>query len=104
MDLTTKIVTSLDEFRRLKEPWTRLIEEAKIDSVFLSWEWMFSWWETYHHKLDRASLFIILVYDGDRLVAIAPVYREKYLFGMTLLRLMGDQVETSLYTDFIYPD
>ncbi|HZO37009.1 MAG TPA: GNAT family N-acetyltransferase [Solirubrobacteraceae bacterium] len=59
--------------------------ELMAGSVFSSWEWAAAWWAMFGvgKQLELRS-----VYDGDRLVAILPLYRTRY-GGVPVLRLLG---------------
>ncbi len=46
MENSWRIVESREEFRGLEGEWNLLLEESGADSVFLTFEWVFSWLET----------------------------------------------------------
>jgi len=71
-NLTVNTITSIDEFRALREEWNALNERADKGTVFSSWEWLFSWWEIYQHDGNR-QLHILCCYQADTLVGIAPL-------------------------------
>jgi CelD/BcsL family acetyltransferase involved in cellulose biosynthesis len=60
-------------FRDLREDWTGLLQESKANKLFLSWEWQYTWWETWASQLGL-RLILLKAYRGDRLVGIAPLY------------------------------
>jgi CelD/BcsL family acetyltransferase involved in cellulose biosynthesis len=65
---------------QLKPQWDALCERAGIDLLFLTHEWISSWWEGFG---AGKSLHILLVKDGLRLVGIAPLQRvDRKLCGM----------------------
>lgn len=63
------VVQDLDEFHKLETSWNGLIENQKNHVPFLCYDWFRLW---LNHFLKANKLFIILVYDQDHLVSIAP--------------------------------
>src|SRR5262249_5321848 len=47
-----------------------LLAKSDADHVFLTWEWLFTWWK---HLGGGRELALITVRDGDHLLAIAPL-------------------------------
>lgn len=65
---------STDEFARMRQRWNNLLRQSAADSVFLTHEWLFTWWQLFGRK---NQLFIILVWtEEDELVGIAPFFIE----------------------------
>ncbi len=71
-DPTVTVVSSASAFRSLRGEWDGLLDAAASPSIFLGWDWLYSWWEVYAGPADR--LHIVLVRDGGRLVGLAPLY------------------------------
>jgi CelD/BcsL family acetyltransferase involved in cellulose biosynthesis len=69
MDVT--VADSPRQFEALREPWTRLAETATQASIFTTWPWQWLWWR--HYGAGQA-LRIVVVKDGNDVVAIAPFY------------------------------
>ena len=102
-DFSVRTVTTLEEFEALAQPWNALLEQARSDNIFLTWEWVYTWTK---HYLGERPLRIILVYDArDRLVGIAPFYiRQSASYGFLRLREMrflAAEGVASPYLDFI---
>ena len=73
--LSIKKVSTQNEFSRLKGCWTALLKRSKSDTVFLAWEWMYTWWECFK---ENKQLFVLTVYDeNENLVGIAPLCMDK---------------------------
>ncbi|MBI5055391.1 MAG: GNAT family N-acetyltransferase [Nitrospirae bacterium] len=68
------VITDFEEFRKLRDPWTSLLEQSRADKVFLTHEWFSVWWEAFGGK---RSLFVILVKKGGEILGIAPLMRGK---------------------------
>jgi hypothetical protein len=49
---------------------------SEANQLFLSWEWQYTWWETWAEVLNL-NLMLLKAYDEDILVGIAPLYIDK---------------------------
>jgi hypothetical protein len=65
-----KIVQDIAEFEKLESEWNMIAENSGHHVPFLCFDW-FKIWLKYFVKGN--DLFILLVYDGDHPVAIAPL-------------------------------
>ncbi len=64
-------VDTQNEFLKLKGYWTTLLRKSKSKTIFLSWKWMYTWWEYFQ---ENKQLFILTVYDEKgKLVGIAQL-------------------------------
>jgi CelD/BcsL family acetyltransferase involved in cellulose biosynthesis len=66
------MLTRIDDaagFAGLRDEWNELLQASASNCLFLTWEWLSTWWK--HLGGDR-ELCILTVRDGDGLVAIAP--------------------------------
>lgn len=68
--LKTVIIENSKEFESLREEWSLLLSETKPDNVFLTFDWLFSCWK---HFNEGRLLFIIAVFEGNRLKGAAPL-------------------------------
>ena len=86
----------------LRPMWDSLLLRSKSNTIFLTWEWMASWWESYgcNHEL-----FILMVWNRDQeLIAICPLYLTKrrcYGIPLSEIRFIGDGSRDSVYLDVI---
>lgn len=96
------VIDSLEEFKGIQTAWSELLSASRSNTIFLTWEWLYSWAETY---LDHGRrLFIIAVYDEDELVGIAPWYFDTERFAVFKLRkleFLGSPEADSDYLDVI---
>lgn len=73
-------VSHYDEFTRYKDAWEDLLSRSAIDNVFLTYEWVDA---CIRHFYKDEILLILNVFNGDRLVAIAPLIIRRYrYFGL----------------------
>lgn len=101
---TMKITCIRDakDLQTLENEWNALLRESSSDSVFLTWEWISTWWEIFGSAF---SLRVLAARDEQgALLGIAPLMigREKIL-GRTFRALMiiGQKGDTlAEYLDF----
>lgn len=97
-----EVVTQVEDFAALKEQWNELLINSVSDSVFLTHEWVYTWWEVF---ADEDSLFIMLCRNkhNGQLVGIFPGYLKT--MGATLkttsVRLLGSEHVTSDFLECI---
>jgi CelD/BcsL family acetyltransferase involved in cellulose biosynthesis len=101
-DYRISVIDSFAQWKELRTEWNILLEKSAMPSVFLTWEWLYSWAECFLDQKRR--LFIICVHDRGEIVGIAPLYLERVRFvGMILKRLsfLGTPESGSDYLDVI---
>ena len=103
--LTVHCICDLKGFRDLEGEWSALFERCDDRTPFNSWEWLFSWWQSY----GAGSLLRIVTFRQDgELVGIVPLYlsKQKSEFGLgcRLLRLVGDGSADSDYLGWLVPE
>ncbi len=73
-EITIKHIRDAKSFEELKSAWGRLICNSTIQSAFLTWEWLFAWWQV--NGLNK-TLWLITAWRGQELIGIAPLMLEK---------------------------
>ncbi len=63
------------EWLAREDQWARLLKQSGQDPLFLSWEWMTTWWRVFGDGPTH-SLCLLAAYQGDDLVGLAPLYRS----------------------------
>jgi CelD/BcsL family acetyltransferase involved in cellulose biosynthesis len=95
-------IAEVEGFRRLRREWNELLSSSPSDSVFLTWEWMFTWWK---HLGGRRRLSILAVRSAGELVAIAPLALRPPAYGrlapFASLEFLGTGFAGSDYLDLI---
>ncbi len=87
-ELVQEIIGDNDAFERLADDWISLIERSRSGSVFMRWEWHYTWWQVFAEK--RSQLHIVTWRDRGRLVGVLPLYvHSSVLPGNTSLRFLG---------------
>ena len=78
-DIKLELVNNFEGFFRLEEEWKELLKQTNLNSIFLTWEWVFAWWKYFGHNY---KLWLIIARSGKdgRLAGIAPlVLKERSL-------------------------
>ena len=100
--LSVKKINTIEQFYFLKKSWNDLLDESANDNIFLTWEWLYSWWETYSKGKE---LYTLLFYGNNgHFIGIAPFYitYEKILgIPIRVLKLIGSEEVCSEYLDVI---
>lgn len=95
-------IENLADFESLREEWNELLEASTSNCLFLTWEWIYTWWR---HLSEGRRLFLLAVRAGRELVAIAPLaLRSRRFSGLLLfpsLQFLGTGLVGSDYLDFI---
>jgi peptidoglycan/xylan/chitin deacetylase (PgdA/CDA1 family)/CelD/BcsL family acetyltransferase involved in cellulose biosynthesis len=90
------------ELAELRPQWERLLAESASDTIFLTWEWVTTWWAAYGAP---GELYILLAVNEAGVVrGIAPLHRRKvrrYGRAYPALGFIGDTSADSDYLDFI---
>ncbi|HXN17182.1 MAG TPA: GNAT family N-acetyltransferase [Candidatus Binatus sp.] len=90
-----------DGVQKLSRNWNSLLVNSSSDTIFLTWEWIESWWKNYG---SNRPLFVLSAWDGDSLEGLAPFYADnvsRWGSQCRLLRLIGDGSRDSDYLDCI---
>lgn len=94
-------ITTTEAFRALEPEWNTLLAQSRADCVFLTWEWLFTWWKHFH---PGRELSILAVRDGAALVGLAPfILRKTRIAGLEFksLEFLGNSTVGSDYLDVI---
>lgn len=87
---------SSSEFSLLKDQWQELLFRSGADRLFLSWQWMYSWWEVYGNQENDKLLLIGVYDDNDRLICLAPLYKSLYklkkFIPITRIQFLGTKI------------
>lgn len=90
-----QVVNDSNQFAELNGQWNDLLSRSSLDNVFLTHEWLHTWWEVFGYG---SELFILLCkHEDDGLVGIFPAYIK--VSGMPVktraIRLLGSENVTS---------
>jgi CelD/BcsL family acetyltransferase involved in cellulose biosynthesis len=96
--LRVDTISEIAGFTALREEWNELLAASRADSLFLTWEWLHTWWL---HARGDARLALLAVRRGEELVGLAPLLSRTELFGGARLEFLGTGRVGSDYLDVI---
>ncbi len=98
-NLRVEEINTLSEFNEIKQLWEELAEKSRHVTIFQTWDWLWEWWKAYG---SGRELFILLVWDREKIIGIAPLFISSLYAGLPvkIIGLMG--LGPSDYLDFIY--
>ena len=95
-------ITRNEEFLALRETWNQCLRHSDHDTVFLTWDWLYTWWEVYGVNKD---LSILIFRDDDgQCVGIAPfcvAHERAFGIPIRVMKLIGSEEVCSEYLDVI---
>lgn len=68
--VTVERIDRPDALARLRDDWSAVLEASPSRCLFLTWEWMATWWT---HLAGDRKLHLLVVRSGGAPVAIAPL-------------------------------
>ena len=68
--LSVHRITDVDGLHAVRSEWTDLLETSPSDCIFLTWEWLSTWWK---HLGAGRRLDLFAVRKDDELIGLAPV-------------------------------
>jgi len=98
MTLTINVVENEHEFAAMRDEWTELLSSSSADTIFLSWEWLHTWWN--HFGAGR-RLFIVTARSAARLVAIAPLVVRRVWVGPVLVPILEFAGTGTIGSDYL---
>lgn len=93
-------IADMNEFRNSQYIWNKLVLAMPFPSIFCTWEWIYTWRESFGNKYE---CLILMIYKDTELKAILPLasqkvfFKKKYLFG----RLLSYCGSMDLYPDHV---
>ncbi len=102
-----EVVSDTHAFAQLRDEWTYLNDASSKGTVFISWEWLFNWWQVFQDDGKR-TLFILVCRDPhNTLMGIAPlqlVYNPKRYFPCNRQLLFlgtGETKDESIFGEYM---
>lgn len=90
-ELQTAVYNDFQSAGFLKDSWINLVKTSVSPNIFLTWEWVTTWWKWFG---KGKSLNLVVAFDGLEPVGILPLYIGKVSvfpgFHVNALRLIGD--------------
>ena len=99
--ITTTLVGNIQEFFELHDEWNALVNSSASNCVFLTHEWLFTWWK---HLSEGRELSIVAARDGEKLIGIMPLAKRTAQYTRMVPRVaefLGSGVIGSDYLDAV---
>jgi CelD/BcsL family acetyltransferase involved in cellulose biosynthesis len=82
--LEIRAITTIAEFLSMRADWDGLLDRARAANIFLSFDWLTTWW---WHYGGKAQLYILAVYEERELIGLAPLMvQQRRLAGFPVFR------------------
>ena len=103
MNLSFRVIQNPQEFRDLEHGWNNLLERSDSNIIYLTWEWISTWWECFG---DEYNLWLVCASlpETNLLMGIAPLcYKTVFKRGIPLvyLSLIENEITAADHLDFI---
>jgi len=66
------VISNIDDFLDLREQWNEINDHSQNGNIFISWEWLYTWWETYQKQGNRSLYILSCTNIDNELLGIAP--------------------------------
>lgn len=80
-------------FFESREEWTNLLNRSTCDKLFMSWEWLSTWWRIFSKSESMSLKLLVAIDSGGLLVGLAPLYihetKIKKVFKIKRLQFIG---------------
>lgn len=100
--ISLQVLHDPGQFERLAPEWRELLRSSASDCVFLTWEWMFTWWK---HLAGNRRLWLVVLREGRDLAGVAPLAlrlrQPRRLLPFRRLEFLGGGYVGSDYLDLI---
>jgi CelD/BcsL family acetyltransferase involved in cellulose biosynthesis len=97
--LEISLVDSFEALAKLEVEWDALLDASPNKNIFLTFEWISTWWKYFGHG---KRLFVLLAKNNGKLIGIAPLMISgASRFGISTSRLEFIGMPLSDYSDFI---
>jgi len=83
--LKTKVIKSIKELSAIENSWNELLEKFTYPDVGYSYNWFRNW---SHSFLDNKPVHVVTVEDGDQLLSVMPLYKEKIPYLKTQISVL----------------
>jgi CelD/BcsL family acetyltransferase involved in cellulose biosynthesis len=100
--MPVELIADTERFHLLRQEWNELLEQSAADCLFLTWEWLYTWWK---HFAAGRKLCLLAVREGGDLIGLAPLafrpWRVTRFHLFPALEFMGAGNVGSDYLDII---
>jgi CelD/BcsL family acetyltransferase involved in cellulose biosynthesis len=94
-------IENTEQFAALREDWNALLDASRSNCIFLTHEWLFTWWR---HLAVGRELSIFIAKDGGKLAGVLPLVIRQPQYSRMIpksLEFLGSGLIGSDYLDAI---
>ncbi|MEM0449171.1 MAG: GNAT family N-acetyltransferase [Methanomassiliicoccales archaeon] len=70
MRITIEEISSASKWAELEDEWHELLSSSDENDLFLTFDWLYSWWATYG---EGRKMRLIIARENDAIVGVAPI-------------------------------
>jgi len=99
--MTILRIETIEDLLSIRDEWNALLRASRVNSVFLTHEWLSTWWK---HLAAGIRLAVLTIRSEGELVAVAPFAERRAQYGRMMprsLEFVGSGVIGSDYLDLI---
>jgi CelD/BcsL family acetyltransferase involved in cellulose biosynthesis len=99
--LIVERIETIDDFANLRNEWNSLLEASRSQCVFLTHEWLFTWWK---HLAGTRTLSIFTARENGRLAGFLPLAMRRAQYSRMIprsLEFIGSGLVGSDYLDAV---
>ena len=93
------VVSSFEGWGQLAERWNALLAQSRANTIFLTWEWLSAWTESYWDPNNE--LFVLTVSSGGELVGVAPWCIRARAAGLATIRQVEFLGGTDIASEYL---
>lgn len=98
MEYVVERIDSIDQLSSIRDEWNDLLQRSETNIIFLTLECILSWWKCFGKGKE---LFVLLVKNDEKLVAIAPLMITTLNLGIKIKKIEFISTAFPNYCDFI---
>lgn len=89
--MQAKIITTTDEFFKLKDDWERLQEQDEDVTYYSTFEYNWTWWEIYKNDKNIELFIVVVELINGTVIGIAPLIIDKIkkIVSYKIIRFLG---------------
>jgi CelD/BcsL family acetyltransferase involved in cellulose biosynthesis len=96
--MKVETIESAEEFNELHDSWDELLKSSRSSGVFLTHEWLSSWWK--HLAADR-RLSIIVAREDGRLLGVLPLAKRRAQYARMMPRVLEFLGSDQIGSDYL---
>src|SRR2546421_10794251 len=101
-DIRVNRIEDRAAFRALQDCWSPLLQDSAAITMFLAWEWLYTWFKDLR---GAGNLLILRLSGGEDTVGLVPLALRPHIFdkvlGVRVVEFLGVRKAGTDYLDMI---